>query len=121
MAAILVAEDDDAVREFVTRSLLGDMHDVTAVSDGRQALDALQRCRFDLVLTDIVMPEIDGIAVAAAAADDGPPPRILMMTGYAAERQRAHDQTELAHDVVIKPFTLQQIRDAVSRTLAQDA
>ena len=115
---ILVVEDDDAVREFVTRSLLGAKHDVTAVADGAQALDALSQHRFDLMLTDIVMPEIDGISLALTVAESRPEIRIMMMTGYAAERQRAHNQPTLSHEIVAKPFTLKQIREAVSASLA---
>ena len=63
MAAILLAEDDNAVREFVTRALQHDGHDVTAVEDGTLALEALGKSGFDMLLSDIVMPELDGIAL----------------------------------------------------------
>ena len=62
MAAILLAEDDHAVREFVTRALERDGHEVTAVEDGSLALEALAERGFDMLLSDIVMPELDGIA-----------------------------------------------------------
>ena len=121
MAAILLAEDDNAVREFVTRALERDGHEVTAVEDGSLALEALSERGFDMLLSDIVMPELDGIALALKVAKDYPGLPVLLMTGYAAERQRAHNLDSLFHEVVAKPFTLPEIRDAVNRTLTSAA
>ncbi len=118
MAAILLAEDDNAVREFVTRALQHDGHEVTAVEDGSLALEALVNKDYDMLLSDIVMPELDGIALALKVAKDYPSLPVLLMTGYAAERQRAHNLDVFIHEVVAKPFTLPDIREAVSRTLA---
>jgi len=117
LASILLAEDDKAVREFVSRALRQDGHQVTAVSDGQQALNALQSGRYDMLLADIVMPQLDGIALALKAAKDYPHLPVLLMTGYAAERQRAHNLDALIQDVISKPFSLQEIRDAVRRML----
>lgn len=121
VAHILIAEDDKAVREFVSRALRQDGHEVTAVSDGEQALAALARHRFDMLLADIVMPQIDGIALALKASKDYPELPILLMTGYAAERQRAHNLEALIHQVISKPFTLKAICDTVRRVLARPA
>ena len=117
MATILLAEDDKAVREFVSRALRQDGHEVTAVGDGQQALNALQAGSYDMLLADIVMPQLDGIALALKAAKDFPHLPVLLMTGYAAERQRAHNLDALIQDVISKPFSLQEIRDAVRRML----
>jgi CheY-like chemotaxis protein len=117
MARIVIAEDEAGVREFVTRALAHDGHQVTAVEDGLQALQALTADRFDLLLTDIVMPGLDGIALALKAGSLYPDMRILLMSGYAAERQRAHNLEALVHRVVAKPFTLKEICDAVRQTL----
>jgi two-component system cell cycle response regulator CpdR len=118
VAHILIAEDDKAVREFVSRALRQDGHEITAVADGEQALSALARGRYDMLLADIVMPQIDGIALALKAAKDHPTLPILLMTGYAAERQRAHNLEALIHDVISKPFTLKDICDKVRRVLS---
>lgn len=118
MASILIAEDDSAVREFVSRALRHDGHEITAVGDGQQALNALARGGFDMLLADIVMPQLDGIALALKASKDYPNLPILLMTGYAAERQRAHNLDELIQDVISKPFTLEEIREAVRKMLA---
>ncbi len=118
MAKILVAEDEQAVRELLAITLRRRGHEVLAVADGSEALSRLALERYDLLLTDIVMPVVDGIALSLKAARDNPKMRILMMTGYAAERQRAHNLEELVHDVVLKPFTMEQIGKAVDSALA---
>ena len=121
MAKILIAEDDMAVREFVSRALTNSGHQVTATDDGVRALEALATEDFDLLLSDIVMPEMDGIALALKVSRDWPDMPILLMTGYAAERQRAHNLDALIHDVIAKPFTLQQICEAADKVLRQKA
>lgn len=120
MANILLAEDDKGVREFVSRALRQDGHAVTAVGDGQQALNALESASYDMLLADIVMPHVDGIALALKAAKDYPHLPVLLMTGYAAERQRAHNLDALIQEVISKPFSLQEIRDAVRRMLGVD-
>lgn len=114
---ILIAEDDTAVREFASRALVNAGHEVVAAADGLQALEALENDEFDLLLSDIVMPELDGIALALKVSRGWPDLPILLMTGYAAERQRAHNLDALIHDVISKPFTLQQIYDAAEKVL----
>lgn len=118
MARVLIAEDDTAVREFVSRALAHGGHDVATASDGLEALSLLDGEAFDLLLTDIVMPNLDGIALALKVAKDYPRMPVLLMTGYAAERQRAHNLEVLIHDVITKPFTLREICDAAEEALA---
>lgn len=118
MARILLAEDEKAVREFVRRALSHRGHEVTPVADGIEALEKLKHERFDLLLTDIVMPAMDGIALALKVGKDYPGLRILMMTGYAAERERAHNLHLLIHDVVAKPFSMDDICRKVDEALA---
>jgi two-component system cell cycle response regulator CpdR len=119
MARILVAEDEEALRAFVVRALAQDGHEVLAAADGGEALDVLTReqGRFDLLLTDIRMPVMDGIALALATARDFPDLIILLMTGYADQRERAHGLDALIHDVIAKPFSLSDIRKAVAEAL----
>jgi len=119
MARILVAEDEESVRSFVARALEHHGHSVVQAPDGAAALERLGREEFDLLLTDIVMPLMDGIALALAAARDHPRLRILMMTGYAEEKRRAHNLQALIHDVISKPFSLAQLVAAVDRALAE--
>ena len=117
MSKILIAEDSRAVRDFVARALAHDGHAVTAVEDGLKALVVLAREPFDLLLADIMMPELDGIALALKVSKDYPDLSIVLMTGYAAERQRAHNLDALIRDVITKPFTLKDICEATRRAL----
>ena len=118
MARILVVEDVSAVREFVRRALSHEGHEVTVADDGLQGLEAIASGEpFDLLLTDIVMPGLDGIALALKVSKEHPDTRILLMTGYASERQRAHNLDALIHRVISKPFTLQEICKVVDEIL----
>jgi DNA-binding response OmpR family regulator len=120
MARILLAEDEDSLRELVACALKQDGHDVVSNCDGAAALDALMRDdgRYDLLLTDIKMPIMDGIALALAASRDFPDMPILLMTGYADQRERASGLELLIRDVIAKPFTLATICGAVREALA---
>ncbi len=69
-------------------------------------------------LTDIQMPVMDGIALALTAARDFPDLTILLMTGFAAQRERAHGLNAIVHDVITKPFSVADIRTAVADALA---
>jgi two-component system, cell cycle response regulator CpdR len=119
MARILIAEDEEELRELVRRALVNDGHEVETAPDGAAALDALTRgpARFDLLLADIKMPVMDGIALALAAARDHPELIIVLMTGFADQRERAANLDALVHDVILKPFTLAEIKAAVQRAL----
>ncbi|MFN0042702.1 MAG: response regulator [Alphaproteobacteria bacterium] len=116
-ARILVAEDDPAVRQFVSRALVHVGYEVEAVEDGLGALDVLAERSFDLLISDIVMPGLDGIALALKVAKEWPELPVMLMTGYAHERQRAHNIEVLSHAVLTKPFTLDDIVAAVARIL----
>ena len=123
MARILIAEDEEALRAMFARALLDAGHDVKTACDGGDALDLLKRegGHFDLLVTDIRMPVMDGIALALAAARDFPELIILLMTGYADQRERAHGLDALIHDVIQKPFSLAALRGAVDEALAVKA
>jgi len=120
MARILIAEDEEALCAMCARALSSAGHDVTTACDGSEALDLLKRegGRFDLLVTDIRMPVMDGIALSLAAARDFPDLVILLMTGYADQRERAHGLDALIHDVIQKPFSLAGLRGAVAEALA---
>jgi CheY-like chemotaxis protein len=123
MARILIAEDDDAVGALVARALSQEGHEITLAADGAEALDHLTQAqgRFDLLLTDIKMPVMDGIALALSAARDHPDIIILLMTGYADQRERAHGLDALVHDVLTKPFTLHDLKVSVRGALGTRA
>ena len=123
MARILLADDEEPVRGFLKRGLELDGHAITTAVDGGDALDRLTEAQgaFDLLLTDIRMPIMDGIALALAAKRDFPDLTILLMTGFADQRERAKGLQAIVADVLTKPFSLADLRGAVSRALGPQA
>jgi two-component system cell cycle response regulator CpdR len=121
MARILIAEDEEPLRGLVARALIEDGHEVETAADGAEALDRLQRegGRFDLLLADIKMPVMDGLALALATARDFPALPILLMTGFADQRERASGLEALISDVISKPFSVAEIKAAVAAALAK--
>ena len=120
MPRILIADDEESVRMLVARAIGMDGHTTVTAEDGAEALDILTREKgaFDLLLTDIKMPVMDGIALALATARDFPQLKILLMTGYADQRERASGLDAIVHDVVTKPFSIADIRTAVAEALS---
>ena len=121
MARILIAEDEDPLRALVARAITDLGHTVVTAFDGADALDIVTRENgsFDLLLTDIRMPLMDGIALALSVARDHPQIIILLMTAYADQRERASNLEALIHDVVLKPFTLAELKTAVADALTE--
>lgn len=120
MARVLIADDEDSMRSLVARAVAMDSHETVTAADGAEALDILtgDARAFDLLLTDIKMPIMDGIALALAAARDFPDLAILLMTGFADQRERAHGLEALIYDVVPKPFSLDVLLAKVADALA---
>jgi two-component system, cell cycle response regulator CpdR len=120
MSRVLIADDEDSMRLLVARAIAMDGHDTVTAQDGAEALEILSRedGAFDLLLTDIQMPVMDGIALALAAAREDPALAILLMTGFADQRERASNLSAIAHDVITKPFSVADIRTAVADALA---
>jgi DNA-binding response OmpR family regulator len=119
MARILIVEDDDSVRGFTARAIAAAGHQVDTAEDGDLGLASIRQAggSYDLVLSDIRMPAMDGIEMARHAASEFPGLRILLMTGYAEQRERAADLAGIVIDVVAKPFTLNEIRSRVQAAL----
>jgi CheY-like chemotaxis protein len=120
MARVLIADDEESMRQLVARAIAMDGHEIVTAEDGAEALEILVRNdgAFDLLLTDIKMPVMDGIALALAARRDFPKLTILLMTGFADQRERASGLDAIVHDVVTKPFAVADIRTAVADALA---
>ena len=119
MARILLADDDAATRDLVKRALAIDGHAVTSTQDGTEALDKLSETPdgFDLLITDVQMPGLDGIALAEKAVAAHAKLRIIMMSGFTDELDRADHLKSKISRVLTKPFTLEQIRAAVKTAL----
>jgi len=120
VARVLIADDEDSMRSLVARAIGMDGHETVTAADGAEALDILNSDArgFDLLLTDIKMPIMDGIALALSATRDFPDLTILLMTGFADQRERASGLNAIVHDVVTKPFSVADIRAAVAGALA---
>jgi CheY-like chemotaxis protein len=120
MARVLIADDEESMRMLVARAIGMDGHTTVTAQDGAEALEILTRedGAFDLLLTDIQMPVMDGIALALSAVRDFPDVTILLMTGFADQRERASNLNAIAHDVITKPFSVADIRGAVAGALA---
>ena len=117
MAHILLAEDDHSLRGFLTRALEKAGHTVVPCENGDDAVDALDRGPYDLLLTDLVMPGADGIEVARVAAQKQPGVRIMFITGFAAVALTAAQATPQAK-VLSKPIHLREIVAEVDRMIA---
>ncbi len=117
MSRILLAEDDDSLRGFLARALERAGHEVTACADGDEAVTFLDE-PWDLLLTDIVMPGLDGIEVARQAAAKHPGLRIMFITGFAAVALAAGDAAPAGAKVLSKPIHLREIVTEVERMIA---
>jgi CheY-like chemotaxis protein len=121
MARILLVDDEEPIRGFLKRGLEIDGHEVVTASDGDDGLDRLAEGggAFDLMLTDIRMPVMDGIALSLTAKRDYPALTILLMTGFADQRERARSLDAVVADVLTKPFSLSDLRRTVSQHLTR--
>lgn len=112
---ILLAEDDDSMRAFLARALERAGYEVTAVDRGTIALPLIASQAFDLLLTDIVMPEMDGIELSRRAATLAPHMRIMFITGFAAVALDQSADTPKNAKVLSKPFHLRDLVSEVDR------
>ena len=118
MARILLAEDDTSMREYLQRALQRVGYEVSAVGCGTEAMPLLESEQFDLLLTDIVMPEMDGIELAQKASAIDPNIRVMFITGFAAVALNAAAQAPKDAKVLSKPFHLKDLVNEVDRLLA---
>jgi two-component system, cell cycle response regulator CpdR len=114
MIRILLAEDDTSMREYLQRALIRVGYEVEAVGCGTEAMPLLEAGRYDLLLTDIVMPEMDGIELAQQAAVIAPDMRVMFITGFAAVALKASKAAPTAK-VLSKPFHLRDLVAEVDR------
>ncbi|KUR74131.1 cell cycle two-component system response regulator CpdR [Novosphingobium sp. FSW06-99] len=114
MIRILLAEDDEAMRAYLSRALENAGFEVSAVDRGTAAVPLLERQRFDLLLSDIVMPEMDGIELAQRCAEISPGTKVMFITGFAAVTLKANREAPQAR-VLSKPFHLKDLVLEVER------
>lgn len=118
MAQILLAEDDESLRRFLAQALVKAGHAVTDFGDGTEAYERLKDERFDLLLTDIVMPGMDGIELAKRAAEMHGGLKIMFITGFAAVALHPSSNAPKQAKVLSKPFHLREIVAEVDRMVA---
>ncbi|MGH6889460.1 MAG: cell cycle two-component system response regulator CpdR [Rhizomicrobium sp.] len=118
MARILLAEDDESLRRFLAGALVKAGHEVSDFGDGEQACACLAPDRFDLLLTDIVMPGLDGIELAKRAAEMDERLKIMFITGFAAVALHPSANAPKRAKVLSKPFHLREIVSEIDRMIA---
>jgi two-component system, cell cycle response regulator CpdR len=120
MIRILLAEDEDAMRTYLARALENAGYEVIAVDRGTAAIPLLEMGDFDLLLSDIVMPEMDGIELAQRCAEISPKTKVMFITGFAAVTLKASREAPQAK-VLSKPFHLKDLVMEVERIFEQAA
>ena len=114
MAKIMLAEDDDDMRNFLVKALQKAGHDVTSFGEGMSAFEEIKQTSFDLLLTDIVMPEMDGIELARRASELDPEIKIMFITGFAAVALHPDSKAPKDAKVLSKPFHLRDLVNEVN-------
>ena len=120
MIRILLAEDEEAMRAYLARALENAGYEVVAVDRGTEALPLLENEHFDLLLSDIVMPEMDGIELAQRCAEVSPATKVMFITGFAAVTLKATREAPQAK-VLSKPFHLKDLVLEVQRVFGDEA
>jgi two-component system cell cycle response regulator CpdR len=119
MAHILIAEDDDQLRDFLVRGLKRAGHTVDPFPDGATALTQSRKAAYDLLLADIVMPELDGIELARRVSEEQPGIKIMFITGFAAVAMQDDSLGPNRPKVLAKPFHLRHLIDEIEHLLTQ--
>ncbi len=118
MNRILLAEDDNDMRRFLAKALQNAGYDVVSFDNGRSAYERIREEPFTLLLTDIVMPEMDGIELARRATELDPDHKVMFITGFAAVALNPDSNAPREAKVLSKPFHLRELVTEVERLLA---
>jgi two-component system, cell cycle response regulator CpdR len=121
MARILLADDEPASRDLVRRALEQDGHSVAVMPGGVEALECLTRAPgdFDLLVSDVNMPGLDGMELAAESLGLNPGLRLVLMSGFVEQLERAKTLKTAKIGTISKPFSLDQMRTLVRKVLDQ--
>ena len=117
-AKILLAEDDNDMRRFLVKALENAGYDVASFDNGLSAYNRLREEPFELLLTDIVMPEMDGIELARKATELDPEIKVMFITGFAAVALNPDSQAPRDAKVLSKPFHLRDLVSEVDKMMA---
>ena len=118
MSRILLAEDDHDMRRFLAKALENAGYQVVAFDNGRSAFERMREEPFTLLLTDIVMPEMDGIELARRATEMDPDLKVMFITGFAAVALNPDSNAPKDAKVLSKPFHLKDLVNEVEKLIA---
>ena len=121
MGDILVVDDEPKLGKLVAEMLELDGHHVQRVAGGKQALTAMSNFAMDVVVTDLRMPEVDGLSVLSAAVQQVDPPDVILMTGHGSTENAVEAMKRGAADYLTKPFSMEELRVRVRRLCEQRA
>jgi two-component system, cell cycle response regulator CpdR len=121
MSRILLAEDDNDMRRFLVKALQNAGYDVASFDNGMSAYNRLREEPFELLLTDIVMPEMDGIELARRATELDPDIKVMFITGFAAVALNPDSKAPKDAKVLSKPFHLKDLVSEVNRMMQKAA
>jgi diguanylate cyclase (GGDEF)-like protein len=116
---ILIVDDEELMREFLHEVLRDEGYTIDLAGSGREALKKMSASEYDIVLTDIVMPELDGLGVVGATKDLPYNPSVIVMTGYASMETAVESMKLGAADYITKPFNIDQIRIIIKKTIEE--
>lgn len=117
MAEILVIDDDTASRESIVEVLDREGHRVASARSGREGLESIRDTDFDLIVTDLVMPDVDGMAVLAAARAKGEPAEVIILTGYGSVETAVEAMKNGAYQYLNKPINIKELREVARKAL----
>ncbi len=120
MQRILLAEDDESMRRFLVKALERAGYNVVSFGNGADAYQRLKEEPFALLLTDIVMPEMDGIELARRASELDPSLKIMFITGFAAVALNSEESAARDAKVLSKPFHLRDLVEEIGRMLEEE-
>ena len=112
---ILIADDDKEIRSLLYEILSDEGYDVNTASDGLEAIELIQKKDFDIILTDLVMPNIDGLEVLKASRSKNENTLVIIITGFATMESTIEATKSGAYDYITKPFLIEEIRLLVQR------
>jgi len=111
---ILVADDEFLIRWSLTQALCHEGYEVISVENGRTAIEAAKAQRFDFIITDLVMPELDGWEVLEMAIQTQPPPRVIIITAQGNEDIGRIAKEKGAWAYVEKPYVIEKIKEILN-------
>ena len=116
---LLLVEDDESIRAMLAEYLVTRGFSVTLAADGAEALSELARSRFDVLLSDVRMPRVDGVQLVESIAARGGWPPVVLMTGYSADESLEQALAWGARECIAKPFRLEEVEQALRRAVQE--